>query len=85
MSDIEAEFKAAAEVARNDLPSSLSNDTKGNIYALFKQATEGDVQGSRPGMFDFTGRAKYDAWKKREGMSKEEAMKQYVELINSLK
>mmetsp|Transcript_2006 Transcript_2006/g.4065 ORF Transcript_2006/g.4065 Transcript_2006/m.4065 type:complete len:87 (+) Transcript_2006:38-298(+) len=85
MADLESEFQAAADAARNDLPSSLPNDTKGDIYALFKQATEGDVKGSRPGMLEFTARAKYDSWKKREGMSGEEAKKKYIELINSLK
>ena len=85
MSSLEEEFQAAAETARNDLPSSLSNDVKGQIYGLFKQATEGDVTGDRPSFIQPTARMKYDAWKKVEGLSKEDAMKQYVEYIQSLK
>lgn len=63
---------------------SQSNDIKLQIYSLYKQSTEGDVQGSRPGMFDMVGGAKYDAWATRKGMSKEEAMQAYVDLINKL-
>jgi acyl-CoA-binding protein len=54
------------------------------IYALFKQAKEGDVSGERPGGFDFVAAAKYNAWDKLKGLSKEEAMQQYIDLIKSL-
>jgi acyl-CoA-binding protein len=54
------------------------------LYGLFKQATAGDVTGSRPGMLDFKGRAKFDAWALRKGMSKEAAMAAYVELVERL-
>jgi len=54
------------------------------LYGLFKQATEGDVTGSRPGMLDLKGRAKYDAWEKRRGASKDDAMKKYVALVGKL-
>jgi acyl-CoA-binding protein len=54
------------------------------LYGLFKQAKLGDVQGSRPGMLDLKGRAKYDAWASRKGMSKEDAMKKYVALVDRL-
>ena len=82
--ELQSKFDAAAEQARTDLPSSLSNDVKGQIYGLYKQATEGNVQGSRPSFLQLTAQAKYDAWKKVEGTSKEEAMKQYITLIESL-
>ncbi|KAJ1346589.1 hypothetical protein KIN20_001417 [Parelaphostrongylus tenuis] len=59
-------------------------DVKLQIYALFKQATIGDVQGSRPGMMDFAGRAKYDAWTKVKGIPKEEAQLKYASLVDSL-
>ena len=55
------------------------------LYALFKQATLGDCDTARPGMMDFKGKAKWDAWKSREGMSKEDAMTAYVALVASLK
>jgi len=50
------------------------------LYSLYKQATMGDATGKRPGAFDFKGRAKWDAWKQREGLSREEAMRQYIDL-----
>jgi acyl-CoA-binding protein len=55
------------------------------LYGLFKQATVGDVTGSRPGMLDFKGRAKYDAWSGRKGMSKESAMDAYVQVVSRLR
>jgi acyl-CoA-binding protein len=54
------------------------------LYSLYKQATAGDVTGSRPGMLDFKGRAKYDAWAGRRGLGKERAMKDYVTLVERL-
>jgi diazepam-binding inhibitor (GABA receptor modulator, acyl-CoA-binding protein) len=54
------------------------------LYSLYKQATEGDVQGSRPGMLDFKGRAKYDAWSARKGTQKEAAKQAYVDLVKRL-
>lgn len=54
------------------------------LYALFKQATAGDVSGSRPGMMDFKGRAKFDAWTEKKGTSKDAAMQAYVDLVERL-
>ncbi|MBL8911954.1 MAG: acyl-CoA-binding protein [Archangium sp.] len=54
------------------------------LYALYKQATAGDVSGSRPGMMDFKGRAKFDAWAKKKGTGKEAAMTAYVGVVNRL-
>jgi diazepam-binding inhibitor (GABA receptor modulator, acyl-CoA-binding protein) len=61
-----------------------SNDELLELYALFKQATVGDVSGSRPGMMDFKGRAKFDAWTKKKGTTKDGAMTAYVALVNRL-
>jgi acyl-CoA-binding protein len=61
-----------------------SNDQLLDLYAFFKQATEGDVAGSRPGMLDLKGRAKYDAWAKRKGLSKDDATKKYVAFVDKL-
>ena len=55
------------------------------LYSLYKQATSGDVSGKRPGMLDPVGRAKYDAWSKLKGNSAEDAMQQYVNVIDDLK
>ena len=54
------------------------------LYGLFKQSTAGDVSGKRPGMLDFKGRAKYDAWATRKGMSQDQAMDAYVETVERL-
>jgi acyl-CoA-binding protein len=55
------------------------------LYAYFKQGSSGDVEGKRPGFTDLVGRAKYDAWAKLKGMPKEDAMQQYIDLVESLK
>ena len=62
-----------------------SNDVKLQFYALYKQATEGDVKGKKPGMLDQVGRAKYNAWEKLRGTDSENAMRQYVDLLESMK
>jgi len=54
------------------------------LYSLYKQATEGDVKGSRPGMLDFKGRAKYDAWAARKGTPQDQAKQAYVDLVKRL-
>ena len=59
----------------------LSNEKKLEIYALFKQATVGDVNTQRPGMMDFKGKAKWDAWKAKEGTSQDDAKEAYIELV----
>ncbi|GAA4370968.1 acyl-CoA-binding protein [Hymenobacter saemangeumensis] len=77
------DFEAAAQRAQQ-LPSKPSNMVLLQLYALYKQATEGDVSGDRPGGFDFKAIAKYDAWTGLRGTSKDAARQQYVELVNSL-
>jgi carboxylesterase len=54
------------------------------LYALFKQGTQGDVSGARPGMMDFKGRAKFDAWAQKKGMSRDAAARAYVDLVERL-
>ena len=66
------------------LSSMPDNDTLLELYALYKQGTAGDVSGSRPGMMDFKGRAKFDAWAKRKGTTKDAAMEAYVALVDRL-
>jgi len=84
MSDLQSLFEAAVAESKN-LSSRPSNDTLLKIYSLYKQGTSGDVSGKWPGMFDMVGRAKYDAWAKLQGTGQEDAMQQYVDLIESLK
>jgi acyl-CoA-binding protein len=86
MSDLKARFDAAVKLVRTAEGSfKPSNDLKLEMYAMFKQATEGDVSGKRPGMLDFVGRAKYDAWAALKGTSKDAAMQRYVDKIESIK
>lgn len=84
MSDLKARFEQAVGESKS-LPERPDNDTLLKIYALYKQASEGDNGGKRPGFTDFVGRAKYDAWKKLEGTSADQAMQDYIDLIESLK
>ena len=68
-----------AAVARvNGLAAAPPSNVLLELYGLFKQATSGDVSGSRPGMLDVKGRAKYDAWASRKGMSRDDAMLAYI-------
>lgn len=83
MSDLNQEFEQASERVKQ-LEQRPDNDTLLKLYALYKQGAEGDVSGERPGFFDFVGVAKYEAWEKLKGTDQEEAMKRYIELVNSL-
>ncbi|HZH06520.1 MAG TPA: acyl-CoA-binding protein [Lautropia sp.] len=84
MNDLEAAFEKAQSESR-DLPERPDNVTLLKIYALYKQASSGDAQGERPGFSDMVGRAKWDAWNALNGMPPEDAMQQYVDLIEELK
>jgi diazepam-binding inhibitor (GABA receptor modulator, acyl-CoA-binding protein) len=84
MANIQAAFDKAVAQSKQ-LPEKPDNMTLLKIYALYKQATEGDVEGKRPGFTDMVGRAKYDAWAGNKGMSADDAKTAYVELIESLK
>ncbi|HVK89102.1 MAG TPA: acyl-CoA-binding protein [Kofleriaceae bacterium] len=80
MSDLAERFSQAQ--ARIKPVTGLGNDVMLDLYALYKQATSGDVSGDRPGMLDVKGRAKYDAWARRKGLSKDAAMEQYIALVD---
>ena len=80
---LEDDFRSAQERVKT-LTTRPSNDTLLELYSLFKQATDGDVQGKRPGMLDLKGRAKYAAWAGRKGVGREAAMQQYVALVERL-
>ncbi|WP_027482768.1 acyl-CoA-binding protein [Deinococcus pimensis] len=77
-------FEQAARDVQT-LPRKPGNDVLLRLYALYKQATEGDVTGERPGGFDFVGAAKYDAWAGLRGTSGEDARRQYVDLVRELR
>ena len=81
---LEQQF-AQAQLDSKNLPERPDNMTLLKIYALFKQASAGDATGERPGMTDFVGRAKFDAWAALQGTSLDEAKQQYIDLIEGLK
>jgi len=84
MTDLKASFDAAVAASKS-LSDKPDNMTLLKIYALYKQASSGDVDGKRPGFTDMVGRAKWDAWNEAKGKSSEAAMQEYVDLIKSLK
>jgi diazepam-binding inhibitor (GABA receptor modulating acyl-CoA-binding protein) len=84
MKKIQEQFGAAQADAQK-LTERPDNETLLELYSFYKQATDGDVTGEKPGAFDFKARAKYDAWEARKGMSQEVAMKAYIKLVNHLK
>jgi len=67
------------------LSSRPDNETLLQLYSLYKQASEGDINSDPPGMFDFVAKAKYDAWTKIKGMSADDAMQQYIAVVEGLK
>ena len=83
MSTGEEAFEQAA-VAAKSLPERPDDKTMLQLYALYKQGSAGDVQGDKPGFFDFVGAAKFEAWEKLKGSSEEDSRSQYVELIKKL-
>jgi diazepam-binding inhibitor (GABA receptor modulating acyl-CoA-binding protein) len=84
MADLAGRF-AQAVADSKQLPDRPDNATLLKMYALYKQATDGDVDGKRPGFTDMVGRAKWDAWNEIKGTSKDDAMEQYVSIVDDLK
>ena len=83
MTEINSRFEQAS-IAAKSLPERPDNNTMLQLYALFKQGSSGDVSGKKPGMFDFVGVAKYEAWERIKGLSQDDAQNQYVELVKKL-
>jgi diazepam-binding inhibitor (GABA receptor modulator, acyl-CoA-binding protein) len=81
--DLQHQFDAAVNRSK-ELTKRPSNEELLSLYALYKQATEGDVTGERPGGFDFKAIAKYDAWAELKGKSKETAIQEYIALMDKL-
>jgi acyl-CoA-binding protein len=84
MSDLNTRFTTAVAESKQ-LKERPDNKTLLKIYALYKQATDGDNTGKRPGFTDLVGRAKFDAWEEIKGTSKDKAMEDYISLIGSMK
>ena len=83
MADLTAEFEQAYLDVKN-LTERPDNDTLLKLYALYKQGAEGDVNGPKPGFFDFVGTAKYEAWGKLAGTAQDDAKKKYIALVKKL-
>ena len=81
--DLNESFTSALQKV-NTLDTRPSNENLLKLYGLYKQATEGEVEGDRPGGFDFKAIAKYDSWASLRNMSNEDAMQSYIDLVNSL-
>lgn len=84
MADLKARFEKAMADSKK-LTERPDNATLLKLYALYKQGSEGDVQGKRPGFTDMMGRMKWDAWNELKGQPAEEAMQGYIDLVASLK
>lgn len=84
MSNLDPAFQQAFEDVQT-LTERPDNETMLKLYSLYKQGTEGDVQGEKPGFFDFVGVAKYEAWEKLQGMPADEAKQGYIDLVKQLK
>ena len=83
MPDVSDAFEDAAERVQS-LETRPDNDTLLKLYALYKQATEGDVSGKRPGFTQLAARMKYDAWAGLEGTSSDDAQADYIALVDRL-
>jgi acyl-CoA-binding protein len=81
--DLKARFEQASVDVKGLKQRPSDNDMLA-LYALYKQATEGDVSGSKPGFFDFVARAKYEAWEALQGTTAEKAMQGYIDKVRSL-
>tara|TARA_B100000925_G_scaffold291892_1_gene282232 strand:+ start:3317 stop:3586 length:270 start_codon:yes stop_codon:yes gene_type:complete len=80
---IEEKFKQSEDTVKS-LKKRPTNDELLTLYALFKQATQGDVFGSRPSLINVKARAKWDAWKKLTGVQKDQAMENYSSTVEEL-
>jgi acyl-CoA-binding protein len=84
MANLKAQFEQAVTDSKS-LSEKPDNMTLLKLYALYKQGSSGDVDGKRPGFTDMVGRAKWDAWNAMKGKSRDEAMQEYVDTVESLK
>ncbi|WP_423196972.1 MULTISPECIES: acyl-CoA-binding protein [unclassified Cupriavidus] len=84
MSDLQARFEQAQTDVKA-LSERPSNMTLLRLYALYKQGSEGDAHGEKPGMTDFVGRYKFEAWESLKGTARDEAMQKYIDLVEELR
>ncbi len=84
MSDLATRFADAKTAVTEKLTKRPDTNTLLKLYSLYKQGSQGDVEGDRPGLMDFVNRAKYDAWAELQGTTKDDAMQQYIDLVEEL-
>jgi acyl-CoA-binding protein len=77
------EVAAKVKALPSEGPAQPSSELKLELYGLYRQARDGDVEGRRPSPFDLVGRFKYDAWSSHKGMAREEAMRQYISTVEN--
>tara|TARA_R110002110_G_scaffold99220_6_gene253717 strand:+ start:456 stop:707 length:252 start_codon:yes stop_codon:yes gene_type:complete len=78
---MDQEFQTSVDLVKKGTPKiNVDNKTKLQFYGLYKQATVGDINTPQPGFFEPVGKAKWNSWRSKKGMTKDEAMKQYIEL-----
>ncbi len=82
--DLNQQFEQAVTESK-ELKDRPSNDTLLQLYSLYKQATEGDVNGEAPAMFDFVAKEKYEAWSALQGKTQDEARQEYINLVQKLR
>jgi hypothetical protein len=85
MTDLNTSFNQAVDAIQNskaDKP--IANDVKLQLYALYKQATLGDIAGKKPGALDMVGRAKYTAWEALKGLSMDDAKHRYIDTLKQM-
>ncbi len=83
MSDLKQQFDQALLDVKT-LTEKPNDDTLLDLYSFYKQATDGDVTGERPGFFDFAGGAKFDAREALKGMNQDDAMQKYIDTVKGL-
>lgn len=81
---LEEDFTTAVDDISNKVNKTMTDEELKEIYALYKQATVGDVNIERPGMLDFKGKAKWDAWSSKKGMEKDKAKEEYVQFAKKM-
>lgn len=81
--ELRSKFAAAADFLPS-LVSSLKPDQLLKFYAYYKQATIGKCNTPTPYWYNFQNKQKWDAWKSLGDLSEEDAMKQYIALLDEL-
>ncbi|KAI4498980.1 hypothetical protein M0802_005846 [Mischocyttarus mexicanus] len=80
---LDEQFKEAEEAIKT-LTKRPTDEELLEVYAYFKQATIGDCNIPKPGLFDVKGKAKWQYWNNKKGVSMDDAKRAYIERVNDL-